>query len=1196
MVNRRVSVAVDADLNAYNRGVMSGVASTKAWVRELESADSRLSGIVQTGLALAPALTPLSAAAVGPIAGLTTQLGFLAVAGGTTMLAFQGVGDALGALNDYQLEQTPEKLEKLNEAMDALGPAGQIFVRRLQELRGELQGLQDIAQADMLPGVSEGIDAALTHMPRLERVISSVASAVGDLFEDSGNDLAGPEWTEFFEYLEREAGPILEATGHTLGNLVEGITNLVMAADPLSDDFTSGLLDASEAFVEWSDNLDSSQGFQEFVAYVQESGPQAMDTLGSLAGMLLEFAEAAAPVGDAVLPVLEVLDDVLGEVADSPAGPVIIGAAAAVGVLGRSLALLSAVGLRGGGDSIFGKIFAADKIKAGVAAMKLGQQSLYNVTTAAERAEMSETALVAAKERQTAAEKKRTAAMKDGAVQLGKNAVALGGMAIMASGAADGLGLTNTTSMAMMGTLAGPWGAAVGGGVGLLMDFAKAGELADSMQTQLSASVRAAGTDFVALDAAVDAGAERLRNYWDEQSLLGASFEGWDKLLTGASAYDAAVTAQIEARRAAIDDMGNMVPIATALGETGSLNLEELTRVAERAAPAMRDLGVSFDDLRDMDSEELDAVADAVAKWLVEADSAPARTKAVAQSFRALDDQMLDTATSAEMVSASLDALLDPNMDLSAATDNWIASLRDLEDELSDNSRTLKGNSDAALENRAAIRDRVSNLKDVLVAEANAGAGAKELSARLRNQREALLDAGEAAGVSRKQMNGYLDQLGLTPKLVRTLMKLEAQEAENKAERIRERLVKLAGMKPSPEVDAKVAAAEAALARVQADLDRLNGKTSTSYVRIHTIRTGPGGQGGGYGPSALGNIFPSVQSFAYGGDYPNQHQPEFARRPGAVPRVWMEEETEGETYIPHANDHRRPRAKSILEDTASMFGGEVLWYATGGSSDDDQKKKKKRKFAVQQDDEYEDTAGIVRIAQMQAELLQSGLAASLAQEDAALQQSYAAEVALTAAEDQAKAAEDNMQSAESILAASQQLRDSLAESIASQFSGSLTGGGLAGLSQTLDRDINAGGSMDTTLQALIAAGLDTTGPGAGLLAELAASEDQRTANELLAAGPEAIAEMERKFIERQQINDSRGATVADAMYSQRIAVDTAAVAVAEQQLAVAQAALTQAETRATELGNKLDAQRTATENLAGQLTEALNSIVKPGRR
>lgn len=85
--------------------------------------------------------------------------------------------------------------------------------------------------------------------------------------------------------------------------------------------------------------------------------------------------------------------------------------------------------------------------------------------------------------------------------------------------------------------------------------------------------------------------------------------------------------------------------------------------------------------------------------------------------------------------------------------------------------------------------------------------------------------------------------------------------------------------------------------------------------------------------SARGNVFEggAVRAFARGGV--EDHEPQIARpTPGRV-RVWAEPETQGEAYIPFANDGRRGRAKSITEYVARRFGGSVTWHADGSADD-----------------------------------------------------------------------------------------------------------------------------------------------------------------------------------------------------------------------------------------------------------------------
>lgn len=76
--------------------------------------------------------------------------------------------------------------------------------------------------------------------------------------------------------------------------------------------------------------------------------------------------------------------------------------------------------------------------------------------------------------------------------------------------------------------------------------------------------------------------------------------------------------------------------------------------------------------------------------------------------------------------------------------------------------------------------------------------------------------------------------------------------------------------------------------------------------------------------SVTNNASGSIATFATGGE---DHQPQYAP-PGAW-RVWAEDETGGELYIPLADDHRRGRAEALLTAGAHHFGLEVIDPATG---------------------------------------------------------------------------------------------------------------------------------------------------------------------------------------------------------------------------------------------------------------------------
>lgn len=132
--------------------------------------------------------------------------------------------------------------------------------------------------------------------------------------------------------------------------------------------------------------------------------------------------------------------------------------------------------------------------------------------------------------------------------------------------------------------------------------------------------------------------------------------------------------------------------------------------------------------------------------------------------------------------------------------------------------------------------------------------------------------------------------------------------------------------------------AEALTATALANLQTLYAAAHDKTVTITTItrevitRTDLRSSMPGVAKARGGVMFGDHEAFARGGVREN-HEPQIARpTPGRV-RVWAEPETQGEAYIPFANDGRRGRAKSITEYVARRFGGSVTWHADGSADD-----------------------------------------------------------------------------------------------------------------------------------------------------------------------------------------------------------------------------------------------------------------------
>lgn len=492
MADRTVLVRLRANVNDFNRGIMSARTTLRGFHDEIDKTNDRTAWLAQSILALTPAVTTLGAGAVPVLSGMATQMTLTVAAAGTMALAFNGVGDALGALNDYQLEPSEANIAKLNEAMAKIGPEGQEFVAFLDSIGPQFSNLANISRAGIFPGVTEGIEHFLTLMPRVQNIIGGISEAVGELAGDTGEGLTGSRWEEFFTYLEEEGQPLLIEMGHTFGNFATGLAQMMVEFGPLTADFSSGLERMSASFSDWADGLSESDGFDEFVAYVQESGPKALDFFGAMVMALVELVEAAAPIGAVMLPQLTNLLEIIGAFANTPLGTLTLTVVALTSAWGRLNAIAAITG-----SGILGK--AAGSLTASAKAAAASARSvslagagwrdfgntLYNSTIPTATLVKDVKSLdKATRDHAVGALKARSAmeSWSNRAKGAARNVAPLAGQAALAGVAMSGLdnklGLTNTTALALAGSLAGPWGAAVGASAGLLLDMKAGAEAA----------------------------------------------------------------------------------------------------------------------------------------------------------------------------------------------------------------------------------------------------------------------------------------------------------------------------------------------------------------------------------------------------------------------------------------------------------------------------------------------------------------------------------------------------------------------------------------------------------------------------------------------------------------------------------------------------------------------------------------------
>lgn len=741
---------------------------------QIDRLSGRMRIFADVAAILGPALVPIGAVGIPAVSGLAAQLGFATTAGLTTVLAFQGIGETLKTLNAAALEPTAENLEKAQIALEELTPEAQAFVSQIGQMLPELRKLRDAAQEGFFPGATRGLDHLEDVLPRVQSIVSAVASELGDISGDVGASLASDRWSPFLAFVAREAPSALSDMAKAAGNTAHAVANLWMATDPLNDDFSGWLVEATASLDRWAGRLSETQGFADFLAYVEATGPKVAEAFGAIGNAVVQILQAAAPLGGPVLQGVEALADLVAAVANSDLGTPLFTAAAGLALFNRTLGLTRSLGRTAFGGMIASELQASRGIRT-----LIGDVRALSRETQMSRIALPEKGFVGPLTRaQTAAVR-----LKQTLPALAKSTALIGGIAVASTGAADKIGLTNTASLALMGTLAGPWGAAVGGAIGLSRDLSNATDDLEASLARLNSTAKAG--DFTEYEAEVARVEKRLR---DLQDISGA----------------------------------------------GDLVGDSLTRVSQ-AFKHPKDFLGAFG----VDSSPEKRIADALARARIDAEASQARA---AQAL--LRDGFIATAEGAETAAASTEDFKRELEKLSAALTGR-ASFRDFEQAIDDfTERTEKraeilerireAQADLAKadtgDERKAIRQRIEDLR----AQADALRNSLDIDEQAGRDTQAALDAiaeaalKVAAGLDPIARTEFL--AGARTEFVKTAV--EAGYTKDAANKLADELLGLSKIKGRPKIVIEADGAWRVISETERMLRRLDRYVATARIQV----------------------------------------------------------------------------------------------------------------------------------------------------------------------------------------------------------------------------------------------------------------------------------------------------------------------------------------------------------------------------
>lgn len=513
-------------------------------------------------------------------------------------------------------------------------------------------------------------------------------------------------------------------------------------------------------------------------------------------------------------------------------------------------------------------------------------------------------------------------------------------LAATSTGMASGLGRFGLL-------MSGPWGAALGIGVGLLGVFGAASGAAQREQAGLAEVGRAVAdaireqngviNETVRSTAAKKAADEGLLSSARD---LGIELGAVTDAITGqGTAYD-----DLQARLRAIADAEVEAVIVEGTWH------ERLNATGEAAMALSGNLERVHGDLTTSIQKDKD-VADA--------------SKGAAGAVKSHAEQQEDLGKAAEKATKALDEMIKAldkangvNLTYRAAQRDYIAQLGETDAALAKNGQTLDINTEAGRENQAALDDQAKAafaLAEAASREAEAVGGAAAGQAALNNSlaasRPALIQQAIDFGANADEAKAFADRVLAIPPTALVDVKTQSQVALQELTRVRDAVNNIP---PGKDVNVGAITADAqqklrdvgfqvttlpdgtvvVKANDQPAKDALGALITKISNSSATLRVNFARGSNGLGvmvPEAMGGIV----AFAGGGIHEN-HKPQVVNAvPGTV-RMWAEPETDKESYIPWAPDRRTP-ATGVLAATADGFGyglvpkSQMVGYAYGGT-------------------------------------------------------------------------------------------------------------------------------------------------------------------------------------------------------------------------------------------------------------------------